>query len=157
MLRKPTEPRKAARPSGELWPVGKWQAEKLANHRKRQRSRVPRDEIGRTSLYKELIGKLAGDRTDAGRHIEDGSPTKRFLDDPPQPAVIRLVDGQHIFGKDSKYARHPPAQPGDGAVVRANLEGAEHPDLHLADFARAIGGLQLSLTPPGTAPAGYWP
>ena len=33
-----------------------------------------------------------------------------------------------------------PAQPGarhvgEGAVVRANLEWSEHPDLHLADFA----------------------
>jgi hypothetical protein len=33
-----------------------------------------------------------------------------------------------------------PAQPGarhvgDDAIVRANLEGSKHPDLHLADFA----------------------
>jgi hypothetical protein len=73
-------------------------------------------------LDEKLIGELAGDCTDAGRHIEDRAPTKGFLDDPAQPAVIRLVDGQHIFGKDTKYARHPPAHPGDGVILLAQGE-----------------------------------
>src|SRR5262249_16893816 len=37
------EAREAVCPSGELWPVGKWQAKKLANHRERQLSRVAAD------------------------------------------------------------------------------------------------------------------
>lgn len=113
---------------------GKWQAEQFANHRKRQGSCISSDEIGRTSLDKKLTGELAGDSADAGRHIEDRSATKRFLDDPAQPTVIRLVDGQHIFGKDAKYARHPPAYSGDGAIILAQSEYAivlEHARGHL--------------------------
>ena len=126
------EAREAARPGRELRPVGKRQAEKLADHRKRQLSRIAVDEVGRTSLREQLVGQLVGDREDARLHLEDGPTAEGFIDNIAQPPVIRLVHRQHIVGERAQDARHPPPEPGDAAVVPAQGEG-------LAVFQDAIG------------------
>jgi hypothetical protein len=48
--------------------------------------------------------------------------------------VIRLVHVEHAVGEHAEYARHPPAQSGNGAVVLAQGE-------HAAVFEHARGGL----------------
>src|SRR6516162_3184124 len=48
--------RKTACPSGELWPVRKWQAEKLANHRKRQLSSIAVDQVSWTTTSEQFFG-----------------------------------------------------------------------------------------------------
>src|SRR3984893_12690428 len=91
------EAREAACPGGKLWPVGKGQAEKLANHRKREPARITVDEVGWTALFEQLPGELVGDRQDAGLHFEDGAAAKSLVDNVSQPSMIRLVPPQHII------------------------------------------------------------
>jgi hypothetical protein len=109
--------REAAGPGRKLRPVGKRQAEELANHRKRQLPRVAVDEVGRASRCEQFACKLVSDRVDARLHVEDGATAEGLVDNIPQPPVIRLVHRQHVVGEGAQDARHPPSESGDDAIV----------------------------------------
>jgi hypothetical protein len=111
------ETREAARPGGKFRPVGKRQAEKLANHRKRQLARVAVYEVGRASRCEQFVGQLVSDRVDARLHLEHGATAERLVDNVPQSPVIRLVHRQHVVGERAQDARHPPSESGDDAIV----------------------------------------
>jgi hypothetical protein len=75
--------RTAVGPSHEFGPVGGWQAEQLAYDGKREPSRIAIDQIGGTSIGKEVGGELIGNLLDARLHFENGAPAKCLIDNAP--------------------------------------------------------------------------
>jgi hypothetical protein len=73
-------------------------------------------------LRKKVAGELVGNGTDARLHVEDRSATKCFFHDASEPSVIWFVHAQHALRECPKYAWHPPAQPGHGAIIVAQAE-----------------------------------
>lgn len=105
-----------------LRPVGERQPKKLADHRKRQPSRIAVDEISGASVGKQLIGQFASDRQNARLRFKHGLPTKRFVDDASQAGVIRLIGRQNVVGNRAHDLRHPPLKSDDVAAVPAQSE-----------------------------------
>ncbi|GAA4263710.1 hypothetical protein GCM10022255_110720 [Dactylosporangium darangshiense] len=67
------------------------------------------------------------------------------------------VDEGRLGGHSTGFEREcdqQPTQPrarhiGEGAIVGANLERSEHPDLHSADLAMGDGWARMAMTGPG--------
>ncbi|MGY3561822.1 hypothetical protein ACVWXP_005091 [Bradyrhizobium sp. USDA 4463] len=106
-------------PGDEARAIRHGQAEQLGDHRQRQDARIALHEIGRASFREQFRRKVIRDVADARLHREDGAAAKGFVDDVPQPGMVRLVHGQHVVGDGPDQARHPPAQAGHVAIFLA--------------------------------------
>src|SRR5262249_46284577 len=89
---------------------------------------------GWASLRKQSGSELVGDRQNAWLHFKDGAAAKSFIDDAPQPCVVRFIHRQHVIGERSNDTWHPPSQPGKAAPFLAQGEG-------LTVFQHAAGRL----------------
>src|SRR5262249_25159373 len=85
------EAREATGPGRELGPVGKRQAEQLADHRERQLARVALDEVGGYVLRGQSVARRVGDGEDARLHLEDGATAEGCIDDIPQTPLVRAA------------------------------------------------------------------
>jgi hypothetical protein len=111
------DPCNRVRPGHESGSVGKREPEQFADDGERQPSRIPLDEIGRASLGEQFAGKPIGDGKDARLHVEDRPAAEGFVHDPPQSRVVGLVHSEHVVREHANDARHPPAKPGNAAVL----------------------------------------
>ena len=92
------------RPGDEFRPVGRRQAQQLADDRERQRSRVALDDVGRAAVREQLAGETVGDGANARLHVEHRAAAERLVDDAAQARVVRLVHGQHVVGERRERA-----------------------------------------------------
>jgi hypothetical protein len=80
------------------------------------------DQIGRTSLRKQLAGEFVGDSENPRFHFKNRPAAEGFIDNIAQPSMIRFVLRQHMVGQRPHHAGHPPLQSGDAADTGPNGE-----------------------------------
>src|SRR6478672_9309536 len=106
----------AVRPGDEPLPVGARQTEQLTDDRQRQLARITLDQVRGTSVSEQVSRKLIGNCENSWFHVENGTATKGFVPNTPQPRMVWLVHGQHTDHERAYPPRHPPAQTGNSAV-----------------------------------------
>lgn len=122
LTREPVIRETVLRPGQEFRPVSERQAEQLADDGKRQLSRITLDQVSWDSVRKKFAGELVSDRQNSRLHLKDRTAAKCFVDDSPQPVVVRFIHRQHVVGERADDTGHPPREP-EAATFLAQSKG----------------------------------
>jgi hypothetical protein len=116
-------------PAAQIGPVRLRDPEQLADHRERQREREARHQVDRLvrTAGRQRGEQVVHDRPDPGLQCGDSLRGERGHRQPPQPGVVRRVDGEHVAGEG-----------GPGQALRDDLTAVGERGVHVLGQPRVV-------------------